>query len=122
MPSIEFTYYGENDDEDIVISLPAKNVVCPDCGGEGKSSAYLGAFTLDQMNEMGQDFMEDYFGGQYDRPCDNCNGDRVVAEVDEDRANSEDLKKYNAYLYDKYQDQQVHRMEMQSEYGPEYMW
>lgn len=125
MPSIEFTHYysdDENADAEKVITLPAKYVVCSDCEGTGKSSAYLGAFTQTDMFEMGEDFMDDYMRGHYDRPCEECKGDRVVLEVDEEKADPLDLKFYNEYLYDKYQDEQVHRMEMQAEYGPEYSW
>jgi hypothetical protein len=52
--------------------------VCPDCGGTGGSSAYLGDFTMDEMYEHGEDFVEDYFEGRYDRNCEACNGQRVV--------------------------------------------
>lgn len=52
--------------------------VCPECQGTGSSSAYLGAFTHDDLMEQGEDFIEDYIGGAYDRKCDHCNGLRVV--------------------------------------------
>lgn len=56
-----------------------KFIVCPECRGTGSSSAYLGAFTSEDMHEQGQDFMDDYISGAYDRKCDECNGLRVVA-------------------------------------------
>lgn len=63
----------------------SKYQVCPTCEGEGQSSAYLGAFTASEMEEQGPEFMEDYIAGRYDRPCDECQGRRVVtAEEHED--------------------------------------
>lgn len=55
-----------------------KFIVCPDCGGAGTSSAYLGAFTGDDMEQAGDEFREDYMSGAFDRKCDECNGQRVV--------------------------------------------
>lgn len=55
-----------------------KFIVCPSCQGTGSSSAYLGAFTSDDMHDMDDEFMEDYFSGSFDRQCDECKGQRVV--------------------------------------------
>lgn len=55
-----------------------KFIVCPACEGTGGSSAYLGAFTSDDMHDMDEEFMEDYFAGSFDRTCDHCQGRRVV--------------------------------------------
>lgn len=56
----------------------SKYEVCPHCRGEGKSSSYLGSFTQDEMDEMGDEFLEEYMAGRYDRPCPECDGRRVV--------------------------------------------
>lgn len=56
-----------------------KFIVCPECEGTGSSSAYLGAFTSEEMWEQGDEFVEDYIAGRYDRNCDECKGQRVVA-------------------------------------------
>lgn len=53
-------------------------VVCPSCEGRGASSAYLGAFTSDDMHDMDDEFMEDYFSGSFDRTCTECKGKNVV--------------------------------------------
>lgn len=55
-----------------------KFAVCPSCEGSGASSAYLGAFTADDMLEAGDDFRDDYMRGAYDRPCTECKGRNVV--------------------------------------------
>lgn len=56
--------------------------VCPSCEGRGSSSAYLGAFTSDELHAQGEDFIEDYSAGNYDRPCATCQGQRVVTACD----------------------------------------
>lgn len=55
-----------------------KYAVCPACEGRGTSSAYLGAFTSEDMDQMDEDWKDDYRAGRFDRPCDECQGQRVV--------------------------------------------
>lgn len=57
----------------------SKFIVCPSCEGTGGTSAYLGEFTSDDMHDMDDEFMEDYFAGRFDRKCEQCQGQRVVA-------------------------------------------
>lgn len=52
--------------------------LCPDCEGSGSSSAYLGDFTMSELYEHGEDFVDDYFAGNLDRDCETCKGQRVV--------------------------------------------
>lgn len=70
----------ENDEG---IEFPAKWVICYDCGGEGKSCAYLGAFTAEDFAYEGPEFREDYMSGKYDKPCKPCEGSGKVKEIDE---------------------------------------
>ena len=56
-------------DDGSEIELPSKWTICRHCQGEGTSSAYLGAFTRDDMDEAGPEFLEDYMAGRYDRAC-----------------------------------------------------
>jgi DnaJ-class molecular chaperone len=60
--------------------------ICGACEGHGRSSAYLGAFTCDDMDEAGPEFMEDYMAGHYDRSCEHCNGAGKISVIDRDRA------------------------------------
>ena len=76
-------------------ALPYKWVICPDCDGHGKSSAYLGAFTGSQMRED-PDFAEEYFAGAYDRACDGCTGSGKVPVVDARACKRADLLGYRA--------------------------
>lgn len=74
------TLYNGDDTE---TQLPHKWEICGHCEGEGTSSAHLGAFTGDQMAEMDDEFIEDYFAGRYDRACEHCGGSGKVAVADE---------------------------------------
>lgn len=60
------------------INIPAVWEICETCGGDGTSSAYLGAFTSDDIVELGEEWREDYFAGRFDRPCDECKGSGKV--------------------------------------------
>ena len=62
--------------------LPTKWCICRQCKGDGKSSAYLGAYTHEEMEQQGEQFIEDYFGGRFDRICESCKGAGKVQEVD----------------------------------------
>ncbi len=60
--------------------VPHRWVICTTCQGEGVSSAYLGAFTHEQMQDEGPEFLEEYLSGGLDRACDTCNGRGSVKE------------------------------------------
>lgn len=71
--------------DDTETQLPHKWEICGSCEGHGKSSAYLGAFTRDDLDDAGEEFCEDYFAGRLDRPCEECGGSGKVAVADEGR-------------------------------------
>lgn len=75
--------------------LPFAWAICSSCDGHGKSSRYLGAFTSEQMHELGDDFREDYMRGGYDRRCDRCNGSGKVASIDRKRCTKAQLKSWD---------------------------
>ena len=69
---------------------------------------------------------EEYFthGGRYDVTCETCNGEKVIAVVDEDRCVTEDQKAHlkNYLKYEAYQgrcrDKDARTMRMESgDYG-----
>lgn len=78
--------------------LPTKWAVCPNCRGNGTTSAHLGAFTGEDMARLGREFRDDYMAGRYDRECRECNGRTTVQVVDTDRADAEALAEYRAEL------------------------
>lgn len=100
MTTLQITMVDEEGVETIV-ALPARYEICPHCSGKGTSSAHLGAFTRDEMEEEGPEFQEDYMAGVYDRPCDECRGSpgRVLV-VDEARVITDEQKKALRYMID----------------------
>lgn len=95
--------YDENDNE---ISLPTRTIVCPRCGGRGAqvNPAVDGnGLSQDDMDELGEDFREDYFRGVYDIVCIECGGRNVVEEVDEDRLDPATKKIYEEYMQAEYE-------------------
>lgn len=89
---------------------PTKVEVCPQCGGRGTSSLYLGSFSHDQMTED-PDFAEDYMRGGYDRTCDSCQGRNVVETIDVDRLTHDQLQSFNDWMGDAYESDSIQRME-----------
>lgn len=91
------------DDDGNEVALPMRWVVCPQCEGRGGTSAHLGAFTWDEMDDMGDEFREDYFSGRYDRSCNLCHGRTTVEEADWDLMTPEQERLYECFLDAKYQ-------------------
>lgn len=85
--------HGEEVEEEM--TLHTRWEICDDCRGEGKSSAYLGAYTSDEMHEAGPEFQEDYMNGFYDKPCSSCKGKGKVEVPDEEIADPKALKAYH---------------------------
>ena len=74
-------------DENPGVRIPTQNVVCPSCDGEGKyvNPAIDGnGITQSEMDELGDDFREDYMRGTYDIRCEECRGNNVVRALSED--------------------------------------
>lgn len=128
MPTIllsrEFIGSDSDDDDDPKnwkeVTIPAKYEVCIVCHGEGRitNPAIDGnGLTQSDIDEAGPDFLEDYLSGVYDIVCKTCEGKRVTLTIDEDAATPEQIKEYQQQEEEKYQDEQMHRMEMMSERG-----
>jgi len=67
------------------IVLPAHRVVCPRCDGEGKHvNPAIDGNGLSAEDLADDGFREDYFSGVFDVRCEECNGERVVMEIDEE--------------------------------------
>ena len=74
-------------------TVPSRFEVCERCEGAGKHSdpAIDGnGITSSEMDELGEEFVEDYMRGAYDIRCEECSGDRVVKVVDYGRLVGED--------------------------------
>lgn len=69
---------------EVEVQVPARWVICSQCDGEGKSSAYLGAYTAEEFHEaFSDDDQQAYFRGEYDRTCECCRGRGSILEPDE---------------------------------------
>ena len=73
----------DDDGLETEVAVPALWQICHYCQGAGKSSSHLGAFSRDEMDEQGPEFLEDYLAGMYDKSCDNCSGSGKVLVIDE---------------------------------------
>lgn len=84
MASIMWERVGD-DGEGETVEVPAKWVVCPECGGEGRvlSPAFRGQLDSEFMED--EEFLEEYRkGGKgiYSCACPECNGRTTVLVAD----------------------------------------
>lgn len=67
------------------IALPTIWVVCERCRGEGEVALPGVSFSSSDLEELGQDFCDDYAAGHYNDRCPDCRGRTTVMEIDHDR-------------------------------------
>jgi hypothetical protein len=108
-------YWGQLKDEidrcwEEEIKLPTKKEVCWSCNGEGTTTSHVecdgGGFTSSEWAEAcydDPDFADHYMSGVYDRPCNECEGLRVIDVVDEDSLEPHILKEYHTALEEDHQ-------------------
>lgn len=93
------------------VELEGKFEVCPSCRGRGASMRYLGAMTADEWDEMDSEWQDDYIARRFDRPCDECHGQRVVEVPDRDRWAPEHLAAWEEQQRDLAEVAAIERME-----------
>lgn len=107
---MEVSYENEEGDE-ITVSLPCKKVVCPFCHGEGAvlCEGMRGvAFTQEDMGEWDEEERREYLKhglekksktpkSCYDVTCEECDGNKVIDEVDETRLTEEEKVHFEAW-------------------------
>jgi hypothetical protein len=68
------------------VKLPKHKIVCPRYGRHVNPA--IDGFSMSELDERyGPDvpeFLDDYFAGAYDVRCEECQGENVIDEVDED--------------------------------------
>lgn len=78
----------DEDGNEVEHKLPAKYEVCHRCQGEGThvnpNVDGHGITAEEWERDWDDESREAYFEGRYDVPCEECDGDRVVAVVDEE--------------------------------------
>jgi len=102
-PTIKFTFHGRDADGEYEeeVELPAKFEVCPRCHGNGTHDhpAFANGFTADEWNnDWDYEEQEQYINGFYDVLCEKCKGERVVAVVNEVKADPEMVRAYHETL------------------------
>lgn len=88
------------DGEDLVV--PVRYEVCDVCEGKGmhvNPSIDSHGISPEEFAED-PDFAESYFRGDYDQPCNECGGQRVVPVIDESRTTPEQIKAVNDHIDD----------------------
>ena len=87
--TLKIELFDDSEDGSTEHDLPAKNVVCVRCRGDGthlNPSIGSHAYTPEEFEESFSEpeQREAYFqrGGMYDVPCEVCAGARVVLEID----------------------------------------
>jgi hypothetical protein len=90
MYKTQITKYGADsfkNQEVFAVRVPAKPCFCETCSGTGKRSKYdVGGYDVNAMcypenDEPDYEFMEDYFSGKTDIPCDECKGTGFMKDV-----------------------------------------
>lgn len=91
----------DEDGNEIEHCLPAKNDVCPRCGGYGKHTNPNidgNGITESEWSEWDIEEKESYLNGVYDVICTVCNGNNVVLVTDEAAMNAEQKELYELWL------------------------
>jgi hypothetical protein len=106
------------DDDGGEREIPHKWEICSYCRGDGTSSAYLGAFTRDDWDQMDTEWQEDYIAGRFDRACPHCEGGKVRVP-DYSRMSKADKKAWRAQERAAYEVEQEEACERRMLYGLE---
>lgn len=83
---------GDEEEDSPDIKIPGHYEVCYTCEGRGSMvnpSIDSNGITQSEMEELGDDFREDYAAGHFDVTCSECKGARVVLEPNRDNLTPE---------------------------------
>lgn len=89
------------DDEGFEIEVPSRFKVCGRCEGRGTHTnpAIDGnGITADEMDELGDDFREDYMRGVYDVRCEECHGKQLSLVPDWDAMDDDQKDTVDAWV------------------------
>ena len=76
-------------------TIPSTVKVCFTCEGRGSHvnpDIDSHGITASEMSELGEDFEESYFSGVYDVVCTQCKGNKVIAVVNANACNPEQIE------------------------------
>lgn len=105
---------ADDEGETIEVRFPARYEVCHRCHGTGThvNPAIDGhGITAEEMDELGDDFRDDYMAGVYNVPCHECDGVRVVPVLAEDLMEPEELAHYYRLMQEAWESHAADRSE-----------
>lgn len=117
--TITLTIVDEETEDELEVEFPAKFEVCGTCDGKG---SHVNP-SIDSEGISAEDFAEDpdfeesYFAGHYDQTCNECDGLRVVPQVDEEKLSEPQKVQFKSWLsaeqyrYD-YESERAHERRM----------
>lgn len=76
--------YSQGDETEKTLELQFAWEICRPCEGNGSSSAYLGAYTADDWDQMDDGFKDDFKSGALARECDCCGGTGKIKKIRDD--------------------------------------
>ena len=115
--TVELPCEGDEDCSE-EIEVPIKFEVCQTCNGKGShvnpSIDSNGISSEEWDNDWSFEEQEMYMNGGYDVTCYECNGKRVVPEIDEDITSHSILARYYKYTDEIHQmaREEIHQREM----------
>jgi hypothetical protein len=108
-----FVFTEPEDEEGYLAEIPAKYEVCGTCEGKGShvNPSIDGHGISPEEFAEDPDFAESYRRGDYDQPCNECHGARVVPVVDEARATTYQVAYVNRLIDEHYRAQAEYEAE-----------
>lgn len=91
MPHITKTLY--DDPYEFNHDFPATREKCDRCDGTGAHvDPAIDGNGLSEESQSDPEFMGDYMAGNYDVPCEECKGEKIVLVIDREATDPEMLK------------------------------
>jgi hypothetical protein len=89
------------------VKVPTTRVVCDRCNGYGHhGNPSFDGTTVDwwlEGDDTGESF-DNYMSGAYDVSCEECHGERVLDQLDEEAMSPEMLAEWESYCRAEYED------------------
>lgn len=84
--------FTDKSGQDYEMEVKTKRVICDRCDGLGTHDHPAFSNGVDGLDDL--DFAEEYFNGAYDVRCEECHGEKIILDVDEDALSKEELEDY----------------------------
>lgn len=97
-------------EEEYDCKLPKTIIVCRTCRGTGNHvnpSIDGNGITQSEMEELGDDFLDQYLTGFYNVTCIDCEGNNVSTIVDEDRLDKKIKDEFLSWMESAYESEAI---------------